>query len=232
MAAEIRKTIRSKAMLPAIKQLIAFRSIHPMDKDRRELAKELIEEIKETYPKEIPPAENTLIRMISENRNKGTDPLDAPWSIASYDHTDLEGTEYQHYQLAAEDYQAIMRVRSMQLRRDDISKSMSIRQALFIARLRAMVAGIDFSKTQEEEKDPAFWLYVYSFQYAIREKVGMLSGEGFNSRELDDALAEGHEKFKEIYRKSMYARWQDFKGLYDSHFLNGTENKNSKDGEQ
>lgn len=148
--------------------------------------------------------------------------LDAPWSMGSYAQNDFE----LRYKLTSQDNLAILRVRKMQLDREDISKSMSIRQALWIARLRAIVDYFNLDKTPEK-KD--YWLWMYSFQYAIQEKVAKLKKGEFNSRPLDDALAEGHERFKETYTKSVYANWKDYERFYISHGLNGPEDK-TKEG--
>lgn len=212
---------RAKKMLPAIRDLISFRSIHDVDKDRTELAKELIADIKDSFPKETPPGEATLIKMISENRNKEGDPEDHPWSMLGYAKS---GIDESRYQLTAKDNEAILRVRKMQLHKgDNFSKSMSVRQALWIARLYAIVDKIHADKTED---DKAYWLWMYSFQYAIREKAAILSKKKlFSSRELDDAMSEGHEKFKETYEKDFFANRKDLEGFYLSHFLNGDENK-------
>ncbi len=80
---EMKRQPRAKAMLPAIKELVTIRSLEDREKDRTLLAYELIEEIQDKFPKEIPPTHATLIKKISEARSRHeTSPLDKPWSLA------------------------------------------------------------------------------------------------------------------------------------------------------
>ncbi len=72
---------RAKATLPAIKELITKRAIGEPQKNREDLADEIIEEIKEEYPKEVPPAWETVIKLISAARNHERYPIDNPWYI-------------------------------------------------------------------------------------------------------------------------------------------------------
>jgi len=85
MKREMKRKPRAKAMLPQIKSLIALRALTDVDKEtgkrthRTILAIKLVEEIKEKYPKEIAPSEDTLEKKISEVRNQERDPRDNPW---------------------------------------------------------------------------------------------------------------------------------------------------------
>lgn len=150
--------------------------------------------------------------------------LDEPWTMGTFFQN---GFEKEYSKLTTQDNLAILKVRKMQNSRIDISKKMSIRQALWIARLWAIV-----DEMHTDTKERAFWLWMYSFQYAIREKVSKLKKVDFNSRKLDDALAEGHEKFKEIYEKDSLSNWRNYERFYRTHIFNelGDEN-NVKDGE-
>jgi hypothetical protein len=85
MVNNIQPRQREKKMLPAIRQLITLRSLSDFEKDRKVLADELIIEIKDKYPKTIPPSTSTLIKLISEDRSsKNKSPLDRPWCLGVY----------------------------------------------------------------------------------------------------------------------------------------------------
>lgn len=151
---------------------------------------------------------------------------DEQWSMGNYA---LNGFESQ-YKLSAQDIEAILRVRNMLLKNSKLKNSMSVRQARWIARLWSRVDKIDFSK--EEQRDKAYWLWRYSFEYAIREKVARLNKRSFDTRELDDALAQGHEEFKRAYETDVRAHWKDYESFYVSHILDESEYQHLKDGEK
>lgn len=154
---------------------------------------------------------------------------DEPWSLGAY----AQGAFESQYKMSAEDNMAILRVRKMQKRREGtLSQSMSVRQAMWMARLRVTV---DQHHAGKKEDEKAWWLWMYSFQYAIRDKMVRLQNgnEVFNSRELDDALAQGHEEFKAAYERDFEKNRKELERFYTSHFLNGeTEYKPVKDGEK
>lgn len=141
---------------------------------------------------------------------------DEQWSLGSYA---LNGFESQ-YKFSAEDIEAILRVRAMLLRSSDLKNSMSVRQARWIARLWSRVDQMGLEKTA---KGKDYWIWRYSFEYAIREKVARLNKQPFDTRELDDALAQGHEEFKRTYEADTRAHWKDFERFYVSHFLDESE---------
>lgn len=156
---------------------------------------------------------------------------DEPWTIGSYaingfDPEDEIGFE-QRFKLSARDIEAILRVRRMQLNSTKIVKDkMSVRQALWISRLYDIVDQIHADKSEAEKAE---WLWHYSFQYAVREKLARLNNMPFNTRALDDALALGHDKFKQTYEADVRAHWTDYERFYTSHMVE-SEYKHLKDG--
>ena len=68
-------------MLPEIREMIIMASTSSNEK-REVLALTLIDEIERKYPREIPPVEETVIKLISKARNHEKSPLDKPWSLA------------------------------------------------------------------------------------------------------------------------------------------------------
>ena len=71
---------RAKIMLPDIRLLINSRATGEYGRNREELGEELIKEIKQLFPKEVPPVRETVIRMISAARNNNP-PEDKPWHL-------------------------------------------------------------------------------------------------------------------------------------------------------
>jgi len=97
---------REKALLPEIKILITERALSD-PRSREELADELIVEIKNKYPHKVPPAWETVIKLISAARNHQPSPLDKPWHLGlTLDRYGLN----KDYLLAAEDIAAIIEV--------------------------------------------------------------------------------------------------------------------------
>lgn len=131
--------------------------------------------------------------------------LDKPWSIGACKEEKL--------QLSTEDILHILRVRKMQLKDRNLPR-LSIRQALWMARLYAVVL---FTSVSEEQAIERLWMY--SFQYAIWDKVCELKGEYLHTRELDDVLLEGFEKFMEICKSRVFSNADEYKKYYISHSL-------------
>lgn len=153
------------------------------------------------------------------NQLRTKDILDEPWSIGGYMQKELEPL----FKLTSEDNLNILKVHKWQITTAEISKRLSIRQALWIVRLVAIVDYI--SKGVDREH----LLWECSFQYAVWEKVCKVRGEELYTRDLDDALLDGFETFKKVYEKRVFANWHDYEGFYNSHYLNGYS---KKDGEQ
>jgi len=111
-------------MLPAIKELIGR---HANDRDengkllkRENLSYVLMEMINTRYPKEIPPAAETIQKIISKSRHYKGSALDKPWNMASL-------TEYPI------PHDAIPYI--LAFKKNDADKPLSIRQAVWIGRL-------------------------------------------------------------------------------------------------
>jgi hypothetical protein len=90
---------RSKKMLPAIKILVISKAIDEPEKKREVLADELITEIEKLFPKETPPAWETLIKLISKARNSNLDEYN-PWHLSTLnDHPISSRTVAQIFEL-------------------------------------------------------------------------------------------------------------------------------------
>jgi len=71
--------------LPEIRNMITM-SATSSNESRETLALTLIEEIRKKFPNEIPPVEETVIKLISKARNHEISPLDKPWSLSVLNH--------------------------------------------------------------------------------------------------------------------------------------------------
>lgn len=154
---------RAKSMLPEIKKLIIEEALDKPEVGREALADELIEKIKQRYPKEVPPKFETVIKKISEARNHETSPLDQPWSVGT-----LKDNEYFIEPIAVS--------KIFQLKMKGLER-LSIRTALWISRLSALPLSIDM-------------LYMYAFLYAKDERLSEISGSKyvFDSKDIDVSL--------------------------------------------
>lgn len=75
---------RAKKMLPEITNMITERAINEPQQHREKLAEELIAEIEKLFPSETPPVFETVVRKISEARNKWRKE-DEPWHLGILD---------------------------------------------------------------------------------------------------------------------------------------------------
>jgi hypothetical protein len=215
---------RAKEMLPAIKQLIAMRSVTNPYKtsdgqritDRQIIAEKLIDEIKEKFPAEMSPAEDTLVRMISSARNQDGSPLDEPWNLGTIE----------DYPLLSADIAAIIEVQSwLELTKDDPGNPTSgvkqwteyysnnkmtttiwpltIRDALWLAKLYK----VNYNLSDPEKlylklyKRPIVarrtlleslaMLWQVAKTYADYQRLCELAGTDFDTTKLDNALRSG-----------------------------------------
>ena len=115
---------RAKKMLPNIRILITTRAIQESEKKRGALANELIRDIRRYFPKEKPPVNETVIKLISRARNSSHDE-DKPWHLSTLDdHPISSKTIAQIFQLKSQalrtlttrDAEWLDRLSSIQLR--------------------------------------------------------------------------------------------------------------------
>jgi hypothetical protein len=79
---KLKRKTRQKVMSEDIRRLITLRATSTNTR-RVELAQEILTEIKERYPKQIPPSKETIIKIISNVRNHLPSPLDRPWNLGA-----------------------------------------------------------------------------------------------------------------------------------------------------
>ena len=143
---------------PSSRMHIIARAIAPPRIPRRELAKKLQNEL-EGMGHDVPEVE-VLERIISKYRNKVTkDPKDEPWSLGSLaEHPIL--------------LEALPVVMALNWKRRTEDSELSIREALWIARLYKAFTSLDL-------------VYDWAFLYTLEEMVFEMQGKPFDSSELD-----------------------------------------------
>jgi hypothetical protein len=193
----LKRQPRSKSMSPAIKQLIAI-SATSNDKNREELAQELLTDIKNKYPKEIPPVIDTIVKLISKYRNHGRAPLDRPWNLGELDNL----TVLNSYNINAEAIDYILKVQQYAYN-ERIPLQISVRQAKWISRLYRIII----------KKIPFLWFV--SYIYTNYEVICEIADVPFNTRKLDACLHDpkGFIKVAELVNKTEYSN-EAFKKAY------------------
>lgn len=112
---------RPKKILPIIKLFIASKAIEELGETREKLAGDLIEEITRLWPKETPPAWETVIKLISKARNSSRE-VDKPWHLSTLD----------DYPISSKTIAQIFELKTQGLR------TMTIRDAQWLDRLSSI----------------------------------------------------------------------------------------------
>ena len=135
---------------PTVATLIKEMAVDQKKKDRGVLAIELTELLNRQG--ELPPARDTIEKMISEARNH-SDPLDGRWSLAT--------SRNREFSLPPESIPTVLKV--FVEHTNKFGKPFTIRQAMWVARLYILI------------KDPEE-LAKTAIQYAGAERIGALLG--------------------------------------------------------
>jgi hypothetical protein len=188
---------RPKALKPIVRSLIAKRAVENPTEDRRILAFDLIEEIKQLG--EVPPTDETLIKYISEFRNKYID--DKPWTTASLE-LDLVGSE------------AIPLLIALQVQRKTfLSKPLTVREAKWFSRLYGFKDIVTIKIPEIKKSMPAKRLFTadiiasWAQIYAYRERIDIISGiKERDNADLDTALTTFD--FNSVYQFNDKSFWE------------------------
>lgn len=161
---------RKKRISDSVRKLIVQESLENPDVPRRVLAFKLHAYIDKMG--EVAPAEETLIKMISDARNNEPDPLDAPWSLkASID-----------YSFPAESTPYLLRAWKLCFA---LGIPFSIRQAQWASYLSTVVSS---------PKDLIMW----SYRYASLEKVHKVLNIPFVSVDMDVTLTSSVSEIRSL----------------------------------
>jgi hypothetical protein len=160
----LKRKPRAKVMLEGIRRLITLRATSSNEK-REKLAQEILAEIEERYPKETPPTEETIIKMISRARNHKPSPLDKPWHLGVLNDLQSLGIP----DISAE---AVKRIQEIQF---FVSSNnlipLTIRQAKWISKLHRLITDNT--------------IYNYSHLYSSYELVCSVSDTPFDTTKID-----------------------------------------------
>jgi hypothetical protein len=176
--ANLKRKPRAKVMREDIRQLITLRATST-NKRREELALEILAEIKERYPKETAPSEETIIKMISKARHHEPSPLDRPWHLGVLNNLQSLGIP----DISAE---AVKRIQEIQLALSTENRPpLTIRQAKWISKLHCLI--------------PDNTIYNVSYLYSSYELVCLVSDTTFDTTKID-ALLYDRAKFDSFIR--------------------------------
>ena len=171
-----KRTGRGPKISNEVRQLIISQAIHDSKTiPRRALAVRLQDLIERMG--EVSPTEDTLVRMISEARNKQPSELEKPWSIGAC----------AHYNILPDIIPILIRLQKLKAAgdKDGSPGKITIREARWVARLYpATEPVINKIFTNEEEK--LWWLSVIVNGYVQRERVSEQMNEQYpNTSDLD-----------------------------------------------
>lgn len=172
---------RAKVMLPAIRELITKTAL-ASEKPREALTDELIIEISDKYPHEVPPKRETVLKKISAARQSfQEDPLEKHWHLGTLD----------DHPIPAE---VIPIIFQLQKYRDTKTSrtwfiganSLTIRDAIWISRLYVWF------------KDDIKALNTAVTIYSNQDALSKYNGKHFNSYEIDQSLSGRNEHIKKL----------------------------------
>lgn len=174
---------------PSLKQTIVSEAIRYPTKPRAALAAELQDLIERMG--EISPTDETLMRMISEARNKEESPLDKPWHMATL----------KDYPLPTEAIPSILAVLESQ-EMFTRQREVTIRQALWISRIHTVV----------KPKDD---LMKIAWYYAFNERISEVSHTDFNTYEYDRRLSNPKKLLEYFENPNLKADFAVYKKAFE-----------------
>jgi len=173
----IKKSGRGPNISNTVRQLIISQAIHDSKTmPRRALAvrlQELIERMGEP-----PPTEDTLVKMISEARNKQPGELEKPWCIGVC----------AYYNIPPDIIPLLIKVQQSRKQGEfkDFEKELTIREALWYNRLRPVVETLTKNKFPFDVNAPFSYLNIIVSAYVQRERVSEIMNEQYpNTTDLD-----------------------------------------------
>lgn len=212
---------RGHKISPAIRGLIHLRALEEPRVPRNLVAMHLSDEI--SHMGLIAPAEDTLNKMISRERNRERDPLSEPWTIGA-------SRKYKD-DFRPEIIPRIIKLQKLQMRDDwNGIKPLTIRQAQWVARLHDFVKEICLTKYPGAEY---LWIVlVVADMYATWEEMQEIVGEKLDTSNLDEVFFIT-EAFWDLSHEEWASRYAVIKSLYaavEKDYRHGRTLKNRNDG--
>ena len=176
------------AIKPSVRKTIFEKAINRKQLPRLALAVELKNLIEEMG--EVPPSEETMVKLISQARNRPVDsPLDNSWSLGCLT----------QYDIPSEALPIVMNIYNKCLVEDD---EFTIREALWVGRLHkiielyergcmlpdvreAIISGRSPNSIKGEKIEFEDLVLDWAYKYASYERISEIEGESFDSSELD-----------------------------------------------
>lgn len=177
-----RKAKKAQKMTPAIRRLIVSEAVRQQATSRTDLAAQLQAGIQARYGELAVPTLETLVKMISDARNHAS-PLDRPWHMGLLPDHPAITADAVRFILAVQDWYDHHTPRNQLLHNG--SEWLSVRQALWIARLYRLVKGE--SETDVLELQRLSRVYA---EYELMHELSSAKGE-FDTTEIDAAVREG-----------------------------------------
>jgi len=161
---------RQPKIPPTIKTLIIQEALKEPKRPRRVVAVELqnlIERMGERVP-----SEDTLVKIISQARNREPNPFDAPWSLGTLT----------KYDLPPEAIPTIIAIQEIR------HNTLDIREAWWVSRLRCLVSSPKVLSIEEV-------LSLWAIKYASQEEIAEISNTEFDTSELDQIIIAYAEEY-------------------------------------
>jgi len=159
-----------------VRRLIIGQAIHDSkNMPRRALAVRLQDIIEKMG--EISPSEDTLVKMISEARNKQPSELDQPWSIGACD----------EYNIPPDIIPTLIRLQKLKAVYDEGESpgKITIKEARWVARLYPVAEPV-IDRLFKNEEGSLWWLSLIVNSYVQRERVSEQMSEQYpNTSDLD-----------------------------------------------
>jgi len=194
-----------------VRRLIIGQAIHDSkNMPRRALAVRLQDIIEKMG--EISPSEDTLVKMISEARNKQPSELDQPWSIGACD----------EYNIPPDIIPILISLQKLKDKDQGESRlwKMTIREARWVARLFPVAEPL-VNKAFTDEESSLWWLSLIVSSYMQRERVSEQMNEQYpNTSDLDRLYFANEDPFSDV---SLNAWWNTIPPEYQQAIFDAVE---------
>jgi len=194
-----------------VRRLIIGQAIHDSkNMPRRALAVRLQDIIEKMG--EISPSEDTLVKMISEARNKQPSELDQPWSIGACD----------EYNIPPDIIPILISLQKLKDKDQGESRlwKMTIREARWVARLFPVAEPL-VNKAFTDEESSLWWLSLIVSSYIERERVSEQMNEQYpNTSDLDRLYFANEDPFSDV---SLNAWWNTIPPEYQQAIFDAVE---------
>jgi hypothetical protein len=174
---EKEKTGRGPNISNEVRQLVISQAIHDSkNMPRRALAVRLQDLIEKMG--EISPTEETLMRMISEARNRQPSELDQPWSIGACE----------QYNIPPDIIPLLIRIQQLRARSEFkiLQRKLTIREAQWFTRLHPVAESLIRNLHPDDYEARLGFLSIIVSNYVRRERISELMNEQYpDTSELD-----------------------------------------------